>query len=161
MTGIQALERSAPDRPMTDGHCRRIDFEYTRHGTPALLGDLEVTTDELIACTIGPARTGADFAGHIEQPVATDPEAGWVFVVDHLNIHGSEALVRWVAEACGTEGPLGKAEQVAQLHRILPSGVRQAVPVDVHRRSAASQAGGMGRGKRPRMGRSPGSCPSN
>jgi transposase len=108
MTGIQALERNAPDRPMTYGRRQRIEFEYTRHGTLTLIGNFEVTTGELIACTIGPTRTEADFAGHIEQTVATDPEAGWVFVVDNLNIHGSETLVRRVAEACGIEGPLGK-----------------------------------------------------
>jgi transposase len=108
MTGIQALERNAPDRPMTYERCQRIEFEYTRHGTLTLIGNFCVTTGELIACTIGPTRTEADFAAHIAQTVATDPEAGWVFVVDNLNIHGSETLVRWVAGACGIDEPLGK-----------------------------------------------------
>jgi transposase len=108
MTGIQALERNAPDRPMSYGHCQRIEFEYTRHGTLTLIGNFCVTTGRLIAPSIGPTRTEADFASHIEQTVATDPGAGWVFVVDNLNIHGSETLVRVVAEACGIEGPLGK-----------------------------------------------------
>jgi transposase len=108
MTGIQALERGAPDRPMTYGRCRRIEFEYTRHGTLTLIGNFCVTTGELIAPTIGPTRTEADFAAHIAQTVATDPGAGWVFVVDNLNIHGSEALVRFVAGACGIAEPLGK-----------------------------------------------------
>ena len=108
MTGIQALERNAPDRPMTYGHCQRIEFEYTRHGTLTLIGNFCVTTGQLIAPSIGPTRTEADFAAHIEQTVATDPGAGWVFVVDNLNIHGSETLVRVVAEACGIDEPLGK-----------------------------------------------------
>ena len=67
-----------------------------------------MTTGELIAPTIGPTRTEADFAGHIERTVATDPSASWIFVVDNLNIHCSEALVEMVAEACGIEQPLGK-----------------------------------------------------
>ena len=62
-----------------------------------LIGNFQVTTGELIAPTIGPTRTEADFASHIEQTVATDPEASWVFVVDHSNIHGSESLVKLVA----------------------------------------------------------------
>ena len=33
MTGLQALERSAPDQPMTYGRPERIEAEYTRHGT--------------------------------------------------------------------------------------------------------------------------------
>ena len=93
---------------MTYGQCERIEFEYTRHGTLTLIGNFEVTTGELIAPTIGPTRTEADFASHIEQTVATDPKAAWIFVVDNLNIHGSETLVRWVAQACGIEEPLGK-----------------------------------------------------
>jgi transposase len=108
MTGIQALERNAVDRPMTYGRCQRVEFEYTRHGTLTLIGNFEVTTGQLIACTIGPTRTEVDFAEHIERTVATDPCGSWVFVVDNLNIHGSETLVQVVAAACGIEEPLGK-----------------------------------------------------
>ena len=108
MTGLQALERNAPSRPMTFGQCEKIEFEYTRHGTLTLIGNFQVTTGELIAPTIGPTRTEADFASHIEQTVATDPKASWIFVVDNLNIHCSETLVRKVAQACGIEQPLGK-----------------------------------------------------
>ena len=50
----------------------------------------------------------ADFVGHIEQTVATDPLAGWVFVVDNLNTHQSEGLVRYVAQACGLPADLGE-----------------------------------------------------
>ena len=108
MTGLQALERIAPELPMTAGKIARIEFEYDRHGTLSLIGNLDVTTGELIAPTIGPTRTEADFAGHIEQTVSLDPKANWVFVMDNLNIHCSESLVRLVAKACGIETDLGK-----------------------------------------------------
>jgi len=40
---------------------------------------------------------------------ATDPTAArWHFVVDNLNIHCSEWLVRWVAAESGLEVELGK-----------------------------------------------------
>ena len=45
---------------------------------------------------------------HIEQTVATDPEAGWVFIVDNLNTHQSESLVLWVAQTCGIKEDLGE-----------------------------------------------------
>ena len=73
-----------------------------------MIGNFRVTTGELIACTLGPTRTEADFAGHIEQTVATDPSASWIFVADNLNIHCSETLVRVVAAACEIRTPLGK-----------------------------------------------------
>jgi transposase len=48
-------------------------------------------------------RTNEDFASHIDKTIATDPDAGWVFVVDQLNIHQSEALVKLVARKLGIE----------------------------------------------------------
>jgi transposase len=108
MTGIQALERTAPTKRMIAGKPARIEFEYERHGTLTLIGNFQVTTGELIAATIGPSRTEADFASHIEQTMATDPDASWVFVTDNLNIHCSETLVQVVAKACEITTSLGK-----------------------------------------------------
>ncbi len=48
MTGLQALERIAPSKAMIAGKCQRIEFEYTRHGTLCLIGNLVVTTGELL-----------------------------------------------------------------------------------------------------------------
>ena len=84
MTGLQALERNAPSLPMIATRCEQIEFEYTRHGTLTLIGNFQVTTGELIAPSLGPTRTEADFASHIEQTIGTDPEASWMFVVDNL-----------------------------------------------------------------------------
>jgi len=108
MTGVQALERIAPSKAMIAGKCQLIEFEYTRHGTLCLIANLVVTTGELLKPTIGPTRTETDFASHIEQTVATDPEGSWVFVVDNLNIHCSASLVKLVAEACDVSKELGK-----------------------------------------------------
>jgi transposase len=108
MTGLQALERIAPSKAMIAGKCQRIEFEYTRHGTLCLIGNLVVTTGELLRPTLGPTRTEADFASHIEQTVAADPEGSWVFVLDNLNIHCSESLVKLVAAACEVPRDLGK-----------------------------------------------------
>ena len=108
MTGLQALERIAPSKAMIAGKCQLIEFEYERHGTLCLIGNFVVTTGELLRPTIGPTRTEADFAGHIEQTVAADPEGSWVFVVDNLNIHCSESLVKLVAGACEVATDLGK-----------------------------------------------------
>ena len=58
---------------------------------------------QMIAPTIGATRTEEDFCGHIRQTVATDPQAGWVFVADNLNTHCSESLVRYVASLEGID----------------------------------------------------------
>ncbi len=67
------------------------------------LANLEVATGRIIAPSIGSTRTNEDFASHIGQTIATDPEAGWIFVVDQLNIHQSEVLVKLVARELGIE----------------------------------------------------------
>jgi transposase len=108
MTGLQALERIAPSKAMIGGKCQLIEYEYVRHGTLCLIGNMVVTTGELLRPTISATRTEADFAGHIEQTVAADPAGSWVFVLDNLNIHCSESLVKLVAEACEIPRDLGK-----------------------------------------------------
>jgi transposase len=108
MTGIQALERIAATRPLKPGQSERREFEYTRHGTLTLIGNFHVVTGELLAPSLGPTRTEADFANHIEQTMQLEPQAGYVFVVDNLNIHCSATLVEQVARLCGISDDLGQ-----------------------------------------------------
>ena len=106
-TGIQALERLAPALPMAPGRPERQEFNYDRHGTLCLTANLDVATGRIVAPTIGPTRTEADFAAHVAGTVATDPEGNWVLVCDQLNTHQSESLVRLVAAACQITADLG------------------------------------------------------
>lgn len=106
-TGIQALERLAPTRPMQPDRVESQEFEYIRHGTQCLIANFEVATGQVVAPTIGQTRTEADFVAHITQTVATDPQGQWIFIVDQLNTHQSEGLVRWVATTCQVPDDLG------------------------------------------------------
>jgi transposase len=106
-SGIQALERLHPALPLRPGKIERQEFEYERHGTQCLIANFEVATGQVITPTIGPTRTEEDFATHIAQTIATDREAVWIFLVDQLNTHQSEALVRLVATACARRADLG------------------------------------------------------
>jgi len=106
-TGIQALERLHPTKPTKPGLTERIEFEYKRHGTLCLIANFDVATGKAIIPTIGPTRTEEDFAAHIARTIDTDPDRGWVFVLDQLNTHKSESLVRLVAERCGIDEDLG------------------------------------------------------
>jgi transposase len=136
MTGIQALERTAAALPLKPGRVECREFEYRRHGTLTLIGNFHVVTGQLLAPTLGPTRTEADFVGHVAQTVATDPQASWVFVVDNLNVHASEGLVQWVAKACGIEQELGKKRQargaaLAGEPPHVPGGPRPSRPLRV------------------------------
>jgi hypothetical protein len=107
MTGIQALERVAPTLPMQPGKVERREFEYVRHGTQSLIANFQVTTGQVVCPSLGPTRTEADFAAHVAQTVAADPDAAYLFLVDQLNPHQSESLVRLVAQAEDYPGDLG------------------------------------------------------
>lgn len=106
-TGIQALEVAHPTLPVRPGLVERREMEYIRHGTQCLIGNFEVATGQMSAPTISATRTEADFVAHIDQTVATDPAAEWIFIIDQLNTHQSEGLVCFVAEACGITEDLG------------------------------------------------------
>ena len=108
MRGIQALERIAPTKPMRAGQVERREFEYERHGTLSLIANFDVVSGEVVSPSIGPSRTEQDFAAHIGRTIELDPDGVWVFVVDQLNTHQSESLVRLVAERCGLKEELGE-----------------------------------------------------
>lgn len=115
-TGIQALERTQPTRPMQPGLVERVEFEYIRHGTQTLIANFAVATGQVLAPTVSPTRTETDFANHIAQTIQTDPAASWIFLVDQLNTHQSETLVRLVATLCELSDDLGVKGQTGILH---------------------------------------------
>ena len=111
MTGIQALERIHPDLPMEPGKIQRVEFEYVRHGTQSLIASFSVARGTVVAPLVKETRTETDFCRHINAVIETDPQAGWVFVMDQLNTHKSESLVRLVARRCHLTGDLGVKEK--------------------------------------------------
>jgi len=117
MTGVQALQRKHPGLPILPGKVERREFEYIRHGTLCFIVNFDVVGGQVLAPTCGPRRTEEDFLLHIKNTVATDPTATrWHFVVDNLNIHLSESLVRYVADASGVKQDLGEKDKRGILH---------------------------------------------
>jgi putative transposase len=77
----------------------------------------DVVTGQIIAPWAGTTRTEADFLAHVQRVVATDPTAQrWHFVVDNLNIHRSESLVRYVAAESDLDLDLGEKGKSGILH---------------------------------------------
>ncbi len=108
LTGVQALERKHPGLPLAPGKVERREFEYIRHGTRSFILSRDVATGEIVAPSVGPTRTEADFLAHVQGVVATDPAATrWHFVVDNRNIRQSASLVRYVAAHAGVTDDLG------------------------------------------------------
>ena len=105
-TGIQALERAAPDLPMRTGSCAKREYEYIRHGTLCLIAALCVVTGKVFPW-LNKTRKEEDFACFMWDLLARDPVANWIIISDNLNTHCSESLVRLVADLCGIDDDLG------------------------------------------------------
>jgi hypothetical protein len=117
MTGIQALERSAPGLPLRPGAVERREFEYVRHGTQTLIAGFDVAIGQVFG-QIGEHRCEADFMIFLEGLLDTaEADIQCEIVADTLNIHLSEAVVRIVARRCGITQDLGRKHK----HGILKS----------------------------------------
>ena len=109
MTGIQALERRMPDIPMKPGRCVKVEFEYLRHGTQALIASFNVASGRIAQADVGDSRTEKDLDNHVRTLLAQYPAAPKMhLVMDCLNTHQSEALVRIVAELEAQPPELGE-----------------------------------------------------
>ena len=109
MTGIQAKELKHPTRPMGPGRVERREFEYIRHGTQTLIASWDVAQGGILEATISETRTEEDFLEHIIETVSSDAKVSrWHVVVDNLNVHQSESLVKYVAEVSRIEEDLGE-----------------------------------------------------
>jgi hypothetical protein len=106
-TALQAHERAHPTRPMKPGRSERVACESSRQGTQSLIAHVAVATGHRLAPSVGPTRTAAAFVGHMARAMARPPRATWIFLVDRLNTHPSDSLVRVVARACGIDAERG------------------------------------------------------
>lgn len=108
LSGVQALERKHPGLPMAPGKVARIEFEYIRRGTCSFIISRDVVSGQVLAPGDMTTRTEADFLTHAQLVVVSAPVvARWHFVVDNLDIHRSESLVRWVAQESDLDIDLG------------------------------------------------------
>ena len=120
LTGVQATQRKHPDLPMQPGHVLRREFEYIRHGTLSWFINFDVVTGYVIEPSWGPTRTEEDALVHLQRLIASDQQATrWHIMLDNLNIHQSESLVRWIAqreaiapETLGVKGKSGMLQSM-------------------------------------------------
>jgi hypothetical protein len=87
MTGIQALERIAPDLRMSPGKPVAREFEYKRNGTQTLIAAMNIALGKITA-HCGDTRTEADFAHFIEDLLQQNPGfERYHFVTDRNSGH--------------------------------------------------------------------------
>lgn len=111
-TGLQANEKRAETLPPKPDQAGKEETQYTRHGAVCLTAAWHVVLGQVIYHTIQQTRNNDDFANFVEQLLRGDPDGKWVIVVDNLNTHSSEALVRLIARLEGLdEATLGNKKK--------------------------------------------------
>lgn len=111
-TGLQANEKRAETLPPKPDQAGKEETQYTRHGTVCLTAAWHVVLGQVIHHTLQQTRNNDDFANFIEEMLCGDPDGKWVIVVDNLNTHSSEALVRLIARLEGIdEATLGNKKK--------------------------------------------------
>lgn len=107
-TGLQAVERIWPTQAMKKGKPRRMETEYTRHGTTCLMAAYDVGKSNILNHWTNPTRKEEDFLYFIQQTMAKVAQQDKViFLLDQLNTHMSKSLVHWMAEQENYKGDLG------------------------------------------------------
>jgi transposase len=106
-TGIQALERKHPGKPMQPGYVELREPEYIRHGTRCLLASFVVPTGQVYG-DVTAHRTNQDFRTHLRHMVAWlslhYPQATrFHWVMDNLNTHWSLEVCRLFARLNGVK----------------------------------------------------------
>ena len=87
MTGVQALERKAPDLTMTPGQAVRREVEYIRHGTLCFIVSRDVATGQVIVRrrSTFPVQEFFRFLYHVEQHY---PQASIIYIaLDNWPVH--------------------------------------------------------------------------
>lgn len=107
-TGIQANEKLAETLVAKPQQTAKEETQYRRHGTVCLTAGWDVVLGRIPFYTIQETRNNEDFCDFIGQLVSHALQDKWVIVLDNLNTHSSEELVRWVARLEGiSEDQLG------------------------------------------------------
>lgn len=76
----------------------RCEQEYKRHGTTSLIASRDVVTGKIVNPSLGKTRTEKDFAKHIKEIIELNDTSNIIFIMDQLNTHKSETLVKLFAK---------------------------------------------------------------
>ena len=96
-TQVQALDRTQPSLPMTQGRAGTMTHDYKRNGTTDLFAAMNVATGEVLYDTKArhSSKEVLAFFKYIDLHVAKDLDIH--VVLDNLSAHKSETITTWLA----------------------------------------------------------------
>jgi transposase len=95
-TSVQALERTQPMLPLTEGQIRRHTHDYKRNGVVDLYAALNVATGRVTGqCT--DTHSGADFLAFMQKLAREYPKNDLHVVLDNSSAHKTPDVMAWKA----------------------------------------------------------------
>ena len=103
-TGMQALERLHPDRPMIPGNPVLREFEYIRHGTQTLFAAFNPHTGKVLGKVFNRHRA-EEFCEFLNLIAEKYQSAGTEIhvILDNLKTHMTEEVRKLVTKLCGLD----------------------------------------------------------
>ncbi len=109
-TGLQALERIAPDLPADPIHPGYREFEYRRHGTVSIVSILEKRTGKVFTECI-PDHTSKTIIDSVKRHANRYGSSKTLhYICDNYSSHSTEEFCEGIAELCNVRLP--KLEKV-------------------------------------------------
>ncbi len=99
-TQVQVLQRLHSGRPMRAGRLARVEDQYRRHGTLAILAGLDVRTGRVLL-HVRPRRRGREFLDLLRCARRHWPRGRLVIVLDNLSMHDTPVVRGWLATQAG------------------------------------------------------------
>lgn len=98
-TGLQALGRKHPSKPVIKGSPEKMEFEYKRHGTVSLIASLAVHQGEVIGKCYE-RHTNTEFIDFLEEINLSYGHYGKEIhlIVDNLSVHKHQKVKDWLSE---------------------------------------------------------------
>jgi len=100
LSGLQALQRRHPRRPMLPGSPERRAFEYIRYGTRCLLAGFDVATG-LVFGQVYPDRKRTTFLSFLDELIRWRSDKELHLILDNLNTHKGPDIDQWLARQLG------------------------------------------------------------
>ena len=99
-TGMQALGRKYPNKPMRPGYPERMESHYVRYGTKSLIAALAVHKGEMMGKCYDRHRHEEflDFLGEIERTYA---DKDLHLIIDNLSVHKHKEVKKWLEQREG------------------------------------------------------------
>lgn len=94
-TGMQALGRKIPNKPMKPGSPEKMEFEYQRHGTRALIASFVVQSGEVAGKTY-PRHSRYEFLDFLQELANRYPEQELYLIMDNFRTHKTKEVQQWV-----------------------------------------------------------------